>query len=130
GDELETPISRALQLPLVPKIAGFDPRMQFVHETDVVAAIVFVLRRRLSGIYNVAGDGVLPWSEVAAICGKRTFPITPVGTGLAGIGLRRLGLDLPDEILTLLRYGRGVDNRRLTSHGFEYRCTTAGTVRA
>ena len=40
GDELETPISRALQLPLVPKIAGFDPRMQFVHETDVVAAIV------------------------------------------------------------------------------------------
>ncbi|QGG95965.1 NAD-dependent epimerase/dehydratase family protein [Actinomarinicola tropica] len=130
GEELVTPISRALQLPLVPSIAGFDPRMQFVHETDVVAAMAFVLRRRLSGVYNVAGDGVLPWSEVAAICGKRTFPITPYGTGLAGIALRRLGLDLPDELLTLLRYGRGVDNSRLKDLGFAYRCTTAGTVRA
>lgn len=130
GDELETPISRALQLPVVPSIAGFDPRFQFVHEHDVVRAMLFVLDRRISGVFNVAGDGVLPWSEVAAICGKRTFPIPPYGTGLAGMVLRRMGLDLPDELLTLLRYGRGVDNRRLKDLGFAYDHTTAGTVRA
>ena len=33
------------------------------------------------GIYNVAGDGLLPWSEVARICGKRTVPLPPFGTG-------------------------------------------------
>ena len=32
---------------------------------------------QLPGIYNVAGDGLLPWSEVAAICGKRTVPAAP-----------------------------------------------------
>jgi UDP-glucose 4-epimerase len=130
GDELVTPISRALQLPVVPSIAGFDPRFQFVHEHDVVRAILFVLERQISGVYNVAGDGVLPWSEVAAICGKRTFPIAPYGTGLAGMALRTIGLDLPDELLTLLRYGRGVDNRRLKDLGFRYDYTTAGAVRA
>lgn len=130
GDELETPISRALQLPLVPSIAGFDPRFQFVHEHDVVRAMLFVLDRRISGVFNVAGDGVLPWSEVAAICGKRTIPLPPYGTGLAGMALRPLGLDLPSELLTLLRYGRGVDNSKLKDLGFRYEHTTAGTVRA
>jgi UDP-glucose 4-epimerase len=43
--------------------------------------------------------------------------------------LARLGLiDLPDELLDVLRYGRGVDNRRLKQAGFEYRYTSAGTI--
>src|SRR5690606_7308308 len=67
---------------------------------------------------------------VAAICGKRTFPLPPYGTGLAAMALRRLGLDLPDDLLSLLRYGRGVDNRRLKGHGFTYEHTTAGTIKA
>jgi UDP-glucose 4-epimerase len=31
-------------------------------------------------------------------------------------------------MLALLRYGRGVDNRRLKRAGFEYRYTSAGAV--
>jgi UDP-glucose 4-epimerase len=42
--------------------------------------------------------------------------------------LNRLGLDLPPELLDLLRHGRGVDNRRLKRVGFDYRYTSAGTV--
>ena len=82
----------------------------------------------MQGIYNVAGDGLLPWSEVAAICGKRTFPLPPFGLGLLSAPLTRLGLDLPPELLDLLRHGRGVDNRRLKQVGFDYRYTSAGTV--
>jgi UDP-glucose 4-epimerase len=37
-------------------------------------------------------------------------------------------LDLPTEVLDLLRYGRGVDNRRLKRAGFNYRYTSAGAV--
>ena len=43
--------------------------------------------------------------------------------------LRRLGVvDLPPEVLDLLRYGRGVDNRRLKHAGFRYNYTSAGAV--
>ena len=130
GPDIETPITRALALPVVPSIFGFDPRFQFVHEDDVIRAILFVLDRRLPGIYNVAGDGLLPWSEVARICGKRTLPMPPVATSWAALPLRRIGVPLPDELLELLRYGRGLDNRRLKRAGFRYRYTSAGAVEA
>ena len=129
GPDIDTPLSKLLALPVVPSIFGFDPRFQFVHEADVIRAILFALETNLSGAYNVAGDGLLPWSEVVAICGKRTFPLPPFGTGLAIAPLARLGLlDLPRELLELLRYGRGVDNRRLKQAGFDYGYTSAGTV--
>jgi UDP-glucose 4-epimerase len=130
GPDIETPFTRALQLPLVPSIFGFDPRVQFVHEDDVVRSILFVLDRHLPGIYNVAGDGLLPWSEVAKLCGKRTMPLPPVGTSLGLLPLRRIGVPIPDELVDLLRYGRGMDNRRLKRAGFHYKYTSAGAVEA
>ena len=129
GPDITTAIAKLLEMPIVPSILGFDPRFQFVHETDVVRAILFALDTQLQGIYNVAGDGLLPWTEVAALCGKRTFPLPPYGMGLLAAPLNRLGLvELPRELLELLRHGRGVDNRRLKQAGFEYRYTSAGTV--
>ncbi|MET0729534.1 MAG: NAD-dependent epimerase/dehydratase family protein [Acidimicrobiales bacterium] len=129
GPDITTPLAKLLQLPLVPSVLGFDPRVQFVHETDVVRAILFALETQLQGIYNVAGDGLLPWSEVAAICAKRTFPLPPAGISLLSRSLSRFGvIDLPPELLDLLRHGRGVDNRRLKTAGFDYRYTSAGAV--
>jgi UDP-glucose 4-epimerase len=129
GPDITTAIAKLLALPVVPSVLGFDPRIQFVHEADVVRAILFALETQLQGIYNVAGDGLLPWSEVAALCGKRTFPMPPYGMGLLSGPLNRLGIvELPRELLELLRHGRGVDNRRLKQAGFDYRYTSAGTV--
>jgi len=129
GPDIDTPLTKLLAMPLVPQILGFDPRLQFVHEYDVIRAILFTLQTQLTGVYNVAGDGLLPWTEVAALCGKRTFPLPPFGMGMLSGPLKRLGLlDLPRELLDLLRYGRGVDNRRLREAGFEYRFTSAGAV--
>jgi UDP-glucose 4-epimerase len=129
GTDIVTPLSKALDLPLVPQILGFDPLVQFTEEDDVVRSIEFAMSNDLSGIYNVAGDGRLPWSEVASICGKRMFPLPPFATGMATGPLGRAKiLDLPPETLALLRYGRGVDNRRLKHRGFNYRYTSAGAV--
>lgn len=130
GDEIETPLTRALRLPVVPSVFGFDPRFQFVHEDDVVRAMTFALRNQLPGVYNVAGDGLLPWSEVATICGKRTMPLPPLGTGFFTAPLRFAGIDLPEDYLNLLRYGRGVDNERLKEAGFTYAFTSAQAIRA
>ena len=96
GPDIVTPISRALELPLVPSIFGFDPRFQFVHEDDVVRSILFVLDRHLPGIYNVAGDGLLPWSEVAApLRQAHRRRCRPIATGLATWPLRQIGVPLP-----------------------------------
>lgn len=129
GTHLTTTMSHALSLPLVPKIAGFDPQLQVVEEGDVVRAVCFATDRRLSGIYNVAGDGRLPWSEILHIAGKQSLPLPPIMTGLAAEPLSRLRIaDLPQELRDLLQYGRGVDNRGLKAAGFNYHYTTGGAV--
>jgi UDP-glucose 4-epimerase len=130
GPDITTPLSSALELPIVPSVFGFDPRIQFIHEDDVLRALLFVLRHDESGIFNVAGDGVLPWSEVAAICGKRVAPvISPYLSELSALPLRRLGIcDLPPEAIDLLKFGRGLDTRRIKRAGFELEYTSAGAV--
>jgi UDP-glucose 4-epimerase len=130
GDEIVTPLGQALGLPLVPQILGFDPLVQFVEQDDVVRALTFAVERSLSGVFNVAADGHLPWSEILAIAGKRPLYLPPILTSAALEPLARLHvLDLPPELIDLLRFGRGVDNRRLKAAGYSYRYTTAGAVR-
>jgi UDP-glucose 4-epimerase len=131
GAEIETPLTRLLKLPAVPSMFGFDPRFQFVHEHDVIRSILFAFDHDLPGVFNVAGDGLLPWSEVAKLCGKRTVALPPIGTGLLTSPLRTVGVaDVPDEYLGLLKYGRGVDNRRLKEYGFRYQFTSTEAIEA
>jgi UDP-glucose 4-epimerase len=131
GPDITTPLIKALRLPFVPKVAGYDPRFQLVHEDDVVDAILFALDHDVPGIFNVAGDGQLPWSEIMAIAGKRGIPLPPFGIGMTTETMRRFGVvELAPELIELLKYGRGIDNRRFKDAGFTYRYTTAGAVEA
>ena len=129
GPDVRTSHIGLFSLPAVPMILGFDPRYQFVHEDDVVAALEHVTLNRLPGIFNVAGDGVLAFTETVSLLGKRWVPLLPPwGTGLAAMPLRRLGMQIPPELLNQLRFGRGVDNRKLKATGFAYRHTTREAV--
>jgi UDP-glucose 4-epimerase len=131
GDHMESPIARMLRLPLVPEVFGFDPRLQFLHEDDAVDALAYATTHDVPGVFNVAGEGTLPWSEVCAIVGKRRVPLPPFLTGLAAEPLRLAGLvDIPPEVQALLRYGRGVDTSRYREAGFRYRYTSVGAVDA
>jgi UDP-glucose 4-epimerase len=131
GGDLDTPFAVALRKPVVPEIFGFDPRVQFVHADDVVEALSYATVNDVPGVYNVAGDGNLPWSEVCAIVNKRRIALPFVMTGLAAEPMRMLGVwDLPTEAMQLLRFGRSIDNTRYKRAGFRYRYTSAGAVEA
>jgi UDP-glucose 4-epimerase len=126
GGGLRTAYTRLLRLPAVPAILGFDPRWQFIDEDDIVGLLAHAARNPdMEGIYNGAADGVLVLSEVADLLGKPIAPILPPwGTGIAAAALRRAGLDIPDEIVQHLRFGRGLDNRKLKAAGYRLRYTT------
>jgi UDP-glucose 4-epimerase len=131
GPGVRTSHTRFFALPAIPTIFGFDPRYQFVHEDDVVEAAAHCLRHDASGIYNVAADGVLALTEVASLLGKPFAPVlAPFGTALSAMALRRLGLRIPPEMLGQLRFGRGLDNRKLKASGFGYRYTSREAVLA
>lgn len=129
GPDVDTSHIRMFSLPVVPMVLGFDPRYQFVHEDDVVHALEHAAFNDLPGVHNVAADGVLALSEVIGLLGKRPAPILPPwGTSLLRGPLRSLGFRLPDEMLNQLRFGRGLDNRKLKAAGFRFENTSRETV--
>ncbi|MBA3300346.1 MAG: NAD-dependent epimerase/dehydratase family protein, partial [Thermoleophilaceae bacterium] len=129
GPDVRTAHTQLFALPAIPMILGFDPRYQFVHEDDVVHALEHVALDDLPGIFNVAGDGVLALSEVIGLIGRTPAPILPPwGTGLAVNAARRIGVKVPPEMVNQLRFGRGLDNRKLKAAGFSYRYTTREAV--
>jgi UDP-glucose 4-epimerase len=131
GGDVGSSFSRVLQLPVVPEILGFDPRLQFVHEHDAVKAVLFATLNQVPGVFNVAGDGIMPWSEVCAVAGKRRVPLPPLLTEWAVEPLRRLRLArIPKEMLRVLRYGRAVDTSHYQQAGFRFAHTTASAVDA
>jgi UDP-glucose 4-epimerase len=129
GPGLRTSHTELLAHPVVPCILGFDPRYQFIHEEDLIGVLRFAGERDLPGVYNAAADGVLALSEVASLLGRPLAPILPPwGTSLATVALRPVGVRVPDEVRNQLRYGRGLDNRKLKGAGYSYGFTTRETV--
>jgi UDP-glucose 4-epimerase len=129
GPRLRTAYMDLLSRPFLPAILGFDPRIQLIHSEELVGILEHAVRNDLEGVYNGAPDGVLVWSEIASLLGKPVVPVLPPwGTRTAAGLLERTGLPLPDEVLNLLRFGRGLDNRKLKATGYRYRYTTREAV--
>ncbi len=129
GTDIVTPFSTNLSRRLAPVIAGYDPLMQFVEEDDVIRAIKHAIEGQIPGLYNVAGDGLITWSEVVSSCGATPLYLPPVATSNFAKPLTRLGIiEFPPEMENLLRYGRGVDTSRLKKTGFKFRYSSAGAV--
>ena len=58
----------------------------------MVRALEYVTGHQIPGVFNVAGAGKLPWSEVASICGAFLLPLPPFSPRAFVAPLRRLGL--------------------------------------
>ena len=129
GPGVRSSLMALLGLPVVPTILGFEPRFQVLHADDVAGSLLHAVRHDLDGAFNCAADGVLGLGEALGLLGKPAAPVLPPwGTGLAAAVVSRAGVRLPPELLGLLRYGRGLDNRRLKATGYRFTRTTRETV--
>jgi UDP-glucose 4-epimerase len=109
-----TALARYLSLPLVPIFAGYDPRLQLLHEDDAVEAIVRATLRSHPGVYNIAGEGVILVSQAIAIMGGTPAPILPpYGRWLSRLGLKMFaGVELPAHLADIATYGSVMDCSR------------------
>jgi UDP-glucose 4-epimerase len=108
-------------------IRGSDSPFVFIWDEDVAGALVHGLEGDRTGVYNLAGDGVLTIHEIARRLGKPTLVLPP---GLLRAALRvgrALGVSrYGPEQLDFLRWRPVLDNRRLKSEfGYTPAKTTA-----
>lgn len=129
GPNVGNPISRYLTLPTVPTLMGFDPRLQFIHENDAVAALEHAADHPVSGTFNIAATGQLYLSRVLRL-GRRVpqpLPGRLFDSALGGLG--RLSIDVPRHLRSLLKHGRVVDITAMSEMlGFEPAHTCRQTV--
>jgi UDP-glucose 4-epimerase len=111
-----TTLGRYLSLPIVPTFAGYDPRLQLLHEDDAAEAVERAVMQGHEGVFNVAADGIVLLSQAIGIMGGKAAPILPpYGRWLGRLALRAVGIDLPGHMADVLAYGSVADCSRLAS---------------
>jgi UDP-glucose 4-epimerase len=108
-------------------LRGADVPFVFIWDQDVVRCIVKGILDRASGIFNLAGDGVLTLAEIAAALDKPyvRLPVWLVRSALAALKVAGLTQYGPEQV-DFLRYRPVLDNTLLkTEFGYTPALTTA-----
>jgi len=105
GPSIPNFVTRYFRTPAVPVLMGYDPLMQFLHEEDAIDAFKLAIDRDVAGEFNVAADGVLPYSTVLAMMGRVPLPIpTFLAFPMAhALWVTQL-METPPSFLDMLRY--------------------------
>jgi UDP-glucose 4-epimerase len=127
GPTLNTPLTAYFKLPVIPTVLGFDPRMQFLNDTDLIDAIEHATLGDVAGTFNIAGEGVLMLSQAIRRLGRPALPLPSFAVASVGSAMRQARLaDFSREQVSFLTYGRGVDTTRMREVlGFRPSRTTA-----
>jgi UDP-glucose 4-epimerase len=114
GPFIDTPLTRYFQLPVVPTVFGYDPRLQLLHESDGIEVLRLASTSDRPGTFNVAADGVLLLSQAIRRAGKIAVPVLEPAVSFIGRAVRRSGIvDFSPEQMQFLNFGRVVSNDRL-----------------
>lgn len=114
GPTVRNQITDLFEKPKILAIAGSDSPFVFIHDQDVVGAILHGIDSPKTGIFNVAGDGKLTIFEIAQRLGKRCR-VLPAGLLQTALWvLKKLNLtQYGPEQLDFLRYRPVLLNTRL-----------------
>lgn len=126
GEAVDTPFTRYLSSQVVPTHAGYNPRMQFIMDSDAVDALAHAVRVWKPGVFNVAGPGVITLWKFLRMAGRIPMPlIPPMISPVLGVLARTGKLYVPSRYDRTLKYGRGVSTKRMINDfGFVPEYTT------
>ena len=114
GATVNNQITDLFKKPRLIAIRGSDSPFVFIHDQDVVGAILHGIDSSSTGIFNVAGDGKLSIFEIATRLSKRCIVLPAWLLRSALWLLKRLGLtQYGPEQLDFLRYRPVLDNTLL-----------------
>jgi UDP-glucose 4-epimerase len=121
GPDVVSPLTQYFRMPVIPMPLGYDARLQFLHEDDLLGALRHAALDGVHGTFNVAGDGVMMLSQAVRRLGRPGVAVPVPALGGLGSVLKQVGLFGPSpELAQYLTFGRGVDTRRMRQVlGFE-----------
>jgi len=132
GPQVNNYISKLVDHYLVMGNRDFNPPLQFVHEDDVVAAIIRILEKGAGGAFNIAPADTMTMLELLELSQRPyiLFPDWFLSPGVHLLWTLRIPLlNLSTAFLDYIRYPWVMDNSRLVNElGFKYRYSTRETA--
>ena len=116
GAGVDSHVTRYLSLPVVPRVMGFDARLQFLHPSDAVAALLLATDRDVPGTFNVAAPDIVMLTQALHKMGRPTIGVPQTATPwLATLVRRAHRVDFSADQIDALTYGRAMDTSRFTA---------------
>ena len=128
GAGVDSRLARYLALPVVPRVLGFDARLQLLHPDDAVRALELVVREDLPGTFNVAAPDVVTLSQAVRRMGRPTVGVRGSAPLVASLFRSGRAADLSTDQIDALTYGRVMDTSRFTAAGFVCGRSTADAL--
>jgi UDP-glucose 4-epimerase len=130
GAGVDSHVTRYLSLPLVPRVMGFDARLQFLHPSDAIDALLLVTHRDVPGTFNVAAPDIVTLSQALRKMGRPTLGVPRAAAPLVANVVRQARLvDFSADQVDALTYGRAMDTSRFASQtGFVPRFTSLAAL--
>ncbi|NBW80426.1 NAD-dependent epimerase/dehydratase family protein [bacterium] len=90
---------------IIPKVLGYDPLLQFIHEDDAAQAAMLAVFSKAKGAFNIVGKGVLPLSTGIHLSGRVPVPVaTPICKTVFSLGFMLRLWDLPSAMVPFFQY--------------------------
>lgn len=126
GENVDTAFTRYLAGQIVPTLAGYNPRLQFIQDSDAVHSLAHAVRSWKPGTFNIAGAGAITLSKFLRMAGRIQVPVIPPMMGPLMSLLERADLlYVPSRYDRTLKFGRGVStDKMIEDFGFVPEYTT------
>jgi UDP-glucose 4-epimerase len=127
GPTITSAMTGYFRLPVIPRVLGFNPRLQLLHEQDALDALEHATVTDVTGTFNVAGDGIITLAQAVRRIGRPSLPLPGFAVPTFGSAIRQTRVaDFSPEQVAFLTFGRGLDTTRMRQMlGFEPTFTTA-----
>ncbi len=131
GPDIRNAMSRYLRRPRLGYIAGFSPMWQFIHQDDLVDAIVDLVASNEIGVFNVAGQGAIPLIEAFRLTERPLLALpAPLASGYLSLQ-RRFGRGFPPYLLEFFKYPVVIGDEKLRkATGYEPKVGIVESIRS
>ncbi|MFT7623210.1 MAG: UDP-glucose 4-epimerase [Myxococcota bacterium] len=132
GPSIRNAPSNYFRLKRIPKLMGFDPMVQLLHEDDIVSALIAALKPGARGVFNVTGPKPAPLSAILDGIGR---PVVEVPHPMLEAVVKRMHnariWKFPPVELEHIRYGCMINGQLFRKEvGFEHQRSLATVIEA
>jgi UDP-glucose 4-epimerase len=131
GPRIHNQISKFLRSDLCPLLMGYDPMLQFIDERDIARALMLCLDSDKSGVYNVAGEGVVAYSHSIRLAGGSPVPVPHFIVYPALAALSVMGSRFPKHLIDYFRYPTVISDAAFRNDfGYQPEVTTVDALKS